>query len=115
VNFKATSLNPFASNLLIILPTKPLWTPSGLTIRKVRSLVAAIVFENKEKNDNTVQRTIQRGRRRLQRRQTGHQLLSQKHGYEFRCLLTTERYEISNTLAPILHNLWLEVPHIHGS
>lgn len=59
-NFKATSLNPFASNLLIILPTNPLCTPSGLTIRKVRSFAAAIAFENNDKNDNTVQMTIQR-------------------------------------------------------
>ena len=59
-NFKATSLNPFASNLLIILPTNPLCTPSGLTIIKVRSLVAAIAFENNDKNDKTVQITIQR-------------------------------------------------------
>ena len=59
-NFKATSLNPFVSNLLIILPTNPLCTPSGLTIRKVRSLAAAIAFENNDKNDKTVQITIQR-------------------------------------------------------
>jgi hypothetical protein len=65
VNFKATSLNPFASNRLIILPTTPLCTPSGLTIIKVRSLASAIAFENNEKNANTEQITIQRLQERL--------------------------------------------------
>jgi hypothetical protein len=60
VNFKATSLNPFASNRLIILPTNPLCTPSGLTMIKVRSLASAIALENKEKNANTEQITIRR-------------------------------------------------------
>lgn len=34
----ATSLNPFCSNRLIISPTSPLWTPSGLIMMKVCSL-----------------------------------------------------------------------------
>lgn len=54
-NFKATNLKPFCSNFLIILPTSPLWTPSGLTIINVRSRAAAIALENKEKNANSVQ------------------------------------------------------------
>jgi hypothetical protein len=70
VNFKATSLNPFASNRLIILPTNPLWTPSGLTMIKVRSLASAIALENNEKIAKTVQMTIRRLLDRLQRRKT---------------------------------------------
>ena len=34
INFIATSLNPFCSNLLIISPTIPRCTPSGFTIIK---------------------------------------------------------------------------------
>jgi hypothetical protein len=60
VNFNATSLNPFASNRLSILPTNPLWTPSGLTMIKVRSLASAIAFENNEKIAKTEQITIRR-------------------------------------------------------
>lgn len=33
----ATRLKPFASNLLIISPTRPRWTPSGFTAMNVRS------------------------------------------------------------------------------
>ena len=40
----ATSLNPFFSNLLIISPTRPRWTASGLSIIKVLSLLADIIF-----------------------------------------------------------------------
>jgi hypothetical protein len=72
VNFKATSLNPFASYRLIILPTIPLCTPSGLTMIKVRSLASAIAFENNEKNANTEQITIQRLQQQLQRRTILH-------------------------------------------
>lgn len=55
VNFNATNLNPLASKRLMIFPTSPLWTPSGLTMIKVRSLLAAIACENKEKNANIEQ------------------------------------------------------------
>ena len=37
-NFMATSLNPFCSNRLMMSAISPLWTASGLSIRKVRSL-----------------------------------------------------------------------------
>jgi hypothetical protein len=78
VNFKATSLNPFASNRLIILPTNPLWTPSGLTMRKVRSLASAIAFENKDKIARTEQITIQRVQHRQQRRKSYVELCFQR-------------------------------------
>lgn len=54
MNFIATSLNPFCSNFFIILPTSPLWTPSGFTMIKVRSLCSAIACENNEKIDKIV-------------------------------------------------------------
>lgn len=54
MNFIATSLKPFCSNFLIILPTRPLCTPSGLTMIKVRSLASAIARENNEKIDKIV-------------------------------------------------------------
>lgn len=38
MNFIPTILKPLASNLLIISPMRPRWTPSGLTAMKVRSL-----------------------------------------------------------------------------
>lgn len=37
MNFMATNLNPFSSKRLMILPTRPRWTPSGLTMMNVRS------------------------------------------------------------------------------
>lgn len=40
MNFMATSLNPFCSNLLMISAIRPLWTASGLSMRNVRSLLA---------------------------------------------------------------------------
>lgn len=43
MNFIATNLKPFFSNLDIILPTKPLCTPSGLIIIKVLSRCSAII------------------------------------------------------------------------
>lgn len=46
---QATSLYPLCSNLFIISPTSPLWTPSGFTIMKERSLLAAISVEKEEK------------------------------------------------------------------
>ena len=49
VNFSATSLNPFCSNLFMIFPTSPRWTPSGFTIMKVLSRGVAILREIKEK------------------------------------------------------------------
>lgn len=42
VNFMATSLNPFCSKRSMIFPTSPLWTPSGLTMIKVRSWLAIV-------------------------------------------------------------------------
>lgn len=50
VNFRATSLKPFCSKRSMILPTSPRWTPSGLTMMKVRSLLAAIATEIIEKS-----------------------------------------------------------------
>ena len=43
MNFMATSLNPFCSNLLMISAMRPLWTASGLSMRNVRSLLSAIL------------------------------------------------------------------------
>lgn len=43
VNFNATNLKPFCSKRLIISPTIPLWTPSGLTIMKVLSRGFAMI------------------------------------------------------------------------
>ncbi len=43
MNFMATSLNPFCSNLLMMSPTRFLWTPSGLIMMKVRSLLGDMV------------------------------------------------------------------------
>lgn len=40
----ATSLNPFCSNRLMISPTSPRWTPSGLMAMNVRSAIEAIVL-----------------------------------------------------------------------
>jgi hypothetical protein len=37
MNFMATSLKPFCSNRLMISPTSPRWTPSGLIMMKVCS------------------------------------------------------------------------------
>lgn len=37
----------------MILPTSPRWTPSGLTIMKVRSVLAAIAVEIRENNDRS--------------------------------------------------------------
>lgn len=93
-NFKATSLNPFASNLLIILPTNPLCTPSGLTIRKVRSFAAAIAFENNDKNDNTVQMTIQRVNTGYKEQNRKMRIYLRSTDKEFRDYLHTAR--ISN-------------------
>ena len=36
----ATSLNPFCSKRLMMSPTNPRWTPSGLIMMKVRSVLA---------------------------------------------------------------------------
>ena len=38
----ATSLKPFCSNRLMISPTRPRWTPSGLMAMKVRSALLAV-------------------------------------------------------------------------
>ena len=46
-NFIATSLKPRCSNRLMIFPTSPRWTPSGLIAIKVRSLDMA---HSKEKS-----------------------------------------------------------------
>lgn len=43
----ATSLNPFCSNRLMISPTSPRWTPSGLMAMNVRSAIEAIVLMRK--------------------------------------------------------------------
>lgn len=39
----ATSLKPLCSKRLMISPTRPLWTPSGLMAMKVRSLLAMVL------------------------------------------------------------------------
>lgn len=52
VNFNATNLNPFCSNLSMTFPISPRCTPSGLTIIKVLSV--AIALENKENNESSV-------------------------------------------------------------
>ena len=44
MNFMATSLNPLFSNLLMISPQMPRWTPSGLIMMKVLSAFPAIVL-----------------------------------------------------------------------
>jgi len=41
INFMATSLKPLVSNRLMISPTSPRWTPSGLTMMKVCSRVTS--------------------------------------------------------------------------
>ena len=43
---QATNLYPLASNLFIISPTSPLWTPSGLIMMKVRSAFLSAIFAN---------------------------------------------------------------------
>ena len=48
----ATNLKPLASNRLIISPTNPRWTPSGLTMMKVRSLFPDILIVIQVKNEN---------------------------------------------------------------
>lgn len=53
MNFMATNLKPFCSKRSMILPTSPRWTPSGLTIMKVRSVLAAIAVEIRENNDRS--------------------------------------------------------------
>lgn len=55
VIFKATNLKPLASKRLRISPTSPRWTPSGLTMIKVRSWLPAIIFAMYERNANKVQ------------------------------------------------------------
>lgn len=55
MNFMATNLNPLASKRLMISPTIPRWTPSGLIMRKVRSWLPAIAFAIYERNANKVQ------------------------------------------------------------
>jgi hypothetical protein len=44
MNFMATSRNPFCSNRLMMSPTNPRWTPSGLIMMKVLSLLASLVI-----------------------------------------------------------------------
>jgi hypothetical protein len=39
----ATSLNPLVSNLVMISPMSPLWTPSGLIMMYVLSLGGACI------------------------------------------------------------------------
>lgn len=46
-NFMATSRKPFCSNRLMISPTSPRWTPSGLMAMKVRSQLAAIALRGR--------------------------------------------------------------------
>lgn len=41
MNLAATSLKPLCSKRLMISPHSPLWTPSGLTAMKVRSMFTA--------------------------------------------------------------------------
>lgn len=55
MNFMATNLNPLASKRLMISPTIPRWTPSGLIMIKVRSWLPAIAFAIYERNANKVQ------------------------------------------------------------
>lgn len=55
MNFMATNLKPLASKRLMISPTSPRWTPSGLIMIKVRSWLPAIIFAINERNDNKVQ------------------------------------------------------------
>lgn len=55
VIFNATNLKPLASKRLIISPTSPRWTPSGLTMIKVRSWLPAIILAMYERSDNKVQ------------------------------------------------------------
>jgi hypothetical protein len=103
VNFKATSLNPFASNRLIILPTNPLWTPSGLTMIKVRSLASAIAFENKDKIARTEQITIRRVQHRQQRRKTYVQFIFQRP-------INSGSTAVESILEQLACNPWLSPP-----
>ena len=48
MNFIATNLKPFCSNLLMISPMSPLCTPSGLIMIKVRSSLPAIFEQSCE-------------------------------------------------------------------
>ena len=45
MNFIATSLKPFFSKRLMISPTRPRWTPSGLIMINVRSFMPAMFDE----------------------------------------------------------------------
>lgn len=52
-NFMATSRNPFCSNLLMISPTSPRWTPSGLIAMKVRSPFPAMALRAGMRREGT--------------------------------------------------------------
>lgn len=54
-NFNATNLKPLASKRLMISPTSPRWTPSGLTMMKVRSWLPAILLAIIENRANSEQ------------------------------------------------------------
>lgn len=53
INFRPTRRNPFCSKRLMISPTSPRWTPSGLIAMKVRSLLAMVLERGKQGNDRT--------------------------------------------------------------
>lgn len=53
MNFMATSRNPFCSNRLIISPTSPRWTPSGLMAMKVRSPFPAMALRAGARRERT--------------------------------------------------------------
>ena len=46
MNLRATSLKPLASKRLMISPTSPRWTPSGLTMMKVRSVLPDMMIQD---------------------------------------------------------------------
>lgn len=52
-NFMATSRNPFCSNRLMISPTSPRWTPSGLMAMKVRSPFPAMALRAGARREGT--------------------------------------------------------------
>lgn len=51
ISFKATNLNPFCSNLAMIVPTNPRWTASGF---KAMKALNHDVFQYKDKFNNLI-------------------------------------------------------------
>lgn len=58
MNFMETSLKPFSSKRWTILPTSPRWTPSGLIMMKVRSLLPDMALIPRETKKKTVKKEM---------------------------------------------------------